>query len=31
MIFIRINSKGASIRDTAERFSRVENTITKLV
>jgi hypothetical protein len=29
MIFIHITSKGASIRDTAERFSRAKNTITK--
>ena len=31
IIFIYITSKAASIRDTAERFSRAKNTITKLV
>jgi hypothetical protein len=31
IIFIHITSKGASIRDTAERFSRSKDTISKLV
>jgi hypothetical protein len=31
MIFIYITSKGASIRDTAERFSRAKDTISGLV
>ena len=31
MIFLYITSKGASIRDTAERFSRSKDTISRLV